>query len=344
MITPHFSPDDRFLAGTAYGNKLAIWEIAAGDEYGTLTANLMAGKRRYFCPAISADGRLLVAGADGGVGFWDLPSRKNLAFIETAPGITLILLEPSGAFHGAKRPVSPVDPPRSGDRLAPRRGAEKLPVPGVPNIIAQSRDGRVLASAQFQGAVVLHADQPDRLINLGPHANVRGVAVSPDGQWVATGGFGVPGGAKVWEARTGKPVKDLAVGINCWVVFSPDGKRLLIASGGNASAQIRVWEVGTWAEVPIKEPLKGAAPTFSPDGKLLVVETGTGAARLLDPNTGREYARLEDPSQHRAIHFSFSPDSTKLVSATGDGHCLHIWDVGAMRRRLAEMGLDWDLP
>jgi eukaryotic-like serine/threonine-protein kinase len=99
--------------------------------------------------------------------------------------------------------------------------------------------------------------------------------------------------------------------------------------------------VGTWAEVPFKEPLKGVAPAFSPDGKLLVVETGTGVARLLDPKTGREYARLEDPSQDRAVHFTFSLDGTKLVCATGDGHCVHIWDLQAIRRQLADMGLDW---
>jgi WD40 repeat protein len=171
------------------------------------------------------------------------------------------------------------------------------------------------------------------------------VAVSPDSQWVVTGGFG-SGGAKVWKARTGKLEKDLPVGAFCWVVFSPDGKRLLTEAGGASpqSGQIRAWEAGTWAEVPFNEPLKGGNPAFSPDGKLLVVETGAGVARLLDPKTGREYARLEDPSQDRAAHFSFSPDSTKLVCATGDGHCLHIWDLRAMRRRLAKMELDWDLP
>jgi WD40 repeat protein len=200
-----------------------------------------------------------------------------------------------------------------------------------------------LASAQFQGALVRHADQPDRLIPLGPHTGAYFVAVSPDGQWVATGGQGHPGGAKVWEARTGKLVKDLSVvGPFCRVVFSPDGKCLLTSAG--ITPQIRVWQVGSWAEVPFKEPLKGASPAFSPDGKLLVVETGTGVARLLDPKTGKEYARLEDPSQDRANEFSFSPDGTKLVSATGDGHCLHVWDLRAMRRRLAKMGLDWDLP
>jgi serine/threonine protein kinase/WD40 repeat protein len=344
-IMPRFSPDDRFLAARDYENKLRILEIAAGGEYRTLTANVLVGKRPYRCSAISPDGLLLAAGggeSSPGVGLWDFPSGKLLAFLEENSGY-FVLWEPSGALltmgqNGLfRRPIR-----RDPETGAVHVGApEKLPVPGAPIAIAQSPDGLVLASAQFEGAVVRHADQPDRLIPLGPHTDARFVAVSPDGQWVATGGHGYPGGAKVWEARTGKPVKDLSdVGPFCQVVFSPDRKCLLTSAG--LTPQIRAWQVGSWAEVPFKEPLKGTSPAFSPDGKLLVVETGTGAARLLDPKTGKEYARLEDPSQDRANQFSFSPDSTKLVCATGDGHCLHIWDLRAMRRRLADMGLDWE--
>jgi WD40 repeat protein/serine/threonine protein kinase len=344
MITPRFSPDGQFLAGTEYENKLRIWKIAAGDEYRTLTANPEAGKRRYVCSDISADGRLLAAGADGGVGLWDLSTGKNLAFIESSQQLNFARLEASGAlltmgqdglFRRSIRRESATGSFHVGM-------PEKLPVPGAPNPFSQSADGKVWASAQFSGAVVWPSDQPERLIRLERHADVRGVAVSPNGQLVATGGFGHPGGAKVWDARTGNLIMDLPVGSNCWVVFSPDGKRLLVASGSNAAAQIRLWEVGSWEEVPLEGPLQGACPAFSPDGRLLVVETGAGVARLLDPRTGQEFGRLEDPNQDRANHFSFSPDNTKLVSATSDGHCLHVWDLRAMRQHLAAMGLDWN--
>jgi eukaryotic-like serine/threonine-protein kinase len=345
-FTPRFGPDDRFLAAADYGSRLRIWEIAAGDAYRTLTANPVAGARRYVCSDTSADGLLLAAGAENGVGVWDLQSGKNLAFIEGMQGLNLVLLEPSGALltmgiNGLfRRPLRR----EQATGMLYLAEPEKLPVPGVGNQFAQTADGKVLASAQFQGAVVLHADEPQRLIRLGPHTDVRFVAVSPNGQWVATGRFGYPGGAKVWDARTGKLQVDLPVGSYCRVVFSPDGKRLLTDAGGASphSGQIRVWEVGTWAEVQLKVTVRGTVPAFSPDGKLLAVETGEGIARLLDPNTGAEYARLEDPSKHRAYHLSFSPDSTQLVSATCDGHCLHIWDVRTLRRRLAEMGLDWE--
>jgi len=355
-----FSGDGRFLAATQHDTKMRIWEIAAGHEYRTLVASPLQGKRGYVSVAISPEGRFLAAGAEGvgGVGLWELPSGKELAFLEASPGINYVALEP-------RSPRAPAEEKSEGSlltmgangllrwpiRAEPLTGAvhigpaQTLPVPGqYDGMIAQSRDGGVLAAAQFQGGVVLHADQPDQLIKLEPHQGVLSVAVSPDGLWVVTGRFGSPGGAKVWRAKTGKLEKDLPGAAHCRPVFSPDGKRLVLAGYQETTEMrlIRRLEVETWAEIPFKESVEGQNPAFSPDGKLLVVETGSGTARLLDAETGREYARLEDPDQHRATHFAFTPDGTKLVCATGDGYCLHVWDLQAIRRQLAEMGLSWD--
>jgi WD40 repeat protein len=83
--------------------------------------------------------------------------------------------------------------------------------------------------------------------------------------------------------------------------------------------------------------------TFSPDGKLLAVDDGQGGIRLIDRHTGRDYARLEDPNQDRCA-LSFSPDGTQLISSSRDSQSIHVWDLRAIRRRLAEMHLDWDQP
>ena len=93
--------------------------------------------------------------------------------------------------------------------------------------------------------------------------------------------------------------------------------------------------------MPFKEPIEGQNAAFSPNGKLVVLETNSGAARLIDADSGKEYARLEDPDQHRTGHYAFTPDGTKLVCATGDGNCVHIWDLQTIRRELDEMGLNW---
>ncbi len=40
----------------------------------------------------------------------------------------------------------------------------------------------------------------------------------------------------------------------------------------------------------------------------------------------------------------FSPDGSRLVVTTHDGPAVHVWDLRAIRRHLARMGLDWDAP
>ena len=167
---------------------------------------------------------------------------------------------------------------------------------------------------------MLHADQPDKPIKIGPHDDVRHVAVSPDGRWVATGRWSYPGGAKIWELTpiaepstkglTYKLVKELPSGGGTEPVFSPDGKWLL-TSDAAAIRPIHRWEVGTWIETPFQEPIEGLSAAYSPDSKLVVVETGAGVARLIDAVTAREYARLEDPSQDRGGGFVFTSDGAE---------------------------------
>jgi WD40 repeat protein len=348
--TLRFSADGRFLAVNDHDKSLSILEIAAGEEYRTLVARPLAGKGNYYDPAFSPDGKLLIAGGSG-VTIWDFPGGKELAFLEgspwnistwdntparvPAPGRTEAALLTSSGDGTLLRTVR-FDPSGGGVQVGP---AQKLPVPPADAMLAQSRDGRVLAAAQFEGAVVWLRDRGDRLIQLGPQNDVRYVAVSPDGEWVVTGSHSPPWGGKVWEARTGKRVKELPSA--CRLCFSPDGKRLLTVSGLGIRP-VRRWEVATWAELPFQEPLEGDFPAFSRDGKQLVLETGTGIARLVDDATGTEYARLEDPDQHRSTGYAFSPDGRQLVSASGDGHCVHVWDLAAIRRQLAELGLDWE--
>src|SRR5262249_13410075 len=113
-----------------------------------------------------------------------------------------------------------------------------------------SPDGDAVAVPKFsRGALVWHRGQPGRLTALQPQQDVRTCAVSPDGRWVATGSHQSDDGiaARVWDARTGQPVKALPVPGPCGVAFSPDpeGRWLLTTSGGG-----RLWRVGTWGEGP----------------------------------------------------------------------------------------------
>ena len=335
-MPPRFSPDGGRLAGDIRDGKLGLWDVLVTGEYRTLVRAQAGGKGVFHNAAIQADGRLLAAGMYGGVGLWDLASGRELNFIEL-PGINLVLFEPSGALltngsAGLLRWPIQTDAATPGvRRIGP---PQKLSLPGSNCKIDSSLDGRVLASPQYQGAFVLHADRPDQPVRLEPHHDVRYIAVSPKGEWVATGSHSAAG-VKIWEALSGKPVKDIP-GDGTRVGFSPDGKWLATTEGG-----LRLWAVGSWQEgVHVGG---GGAFAFSLDFKLLAVDTGYGAVRLVDPDTGREYARLEDPNQDRAGSLSFSPDGTQLV-ATGESRSIHVWDLRLIRKQLNKMKLDWDLP
>ena len=78
-----------------------------------------------------------------------------------------------------------------------------------------------------------------------PCEDVRSVAFSPDGRYLAAAGRG--GIVRIWEASTWKHARDIRADrrrIRA-VAFSPDGAQLATAGDGRS---IRIWNVATGAE------------------------------------------------------------------------------------------------
>ena len=84
--------------------------------------------------------------------------------------------------------------------------------------------------------------------------------------------------------------------------------------------------------------------SFSRDGRLMVVFDTSRLLRVVETETGRTLARLESPDSCNASWAIFSPDGSRLVFSSNDGPAVHVWDLRRIRRRLVEMGLDWDAP
>ena len=83
---------------------------------------------------------------------------------------------------------------------------------------------------------------------------------------------------------------------------------------------------------------------FLPDSRLRGLMDASKIIRLVEAETGRVIARLESPDPCDVIWATFSPDGSRLVLVTDDGPAVHVWDLRAIRKRLAAMGLDWDAP
>ncbi len=331
------TPDGRSFNCTIIDSKLRLEECVPGDAHRTLVRDLRAEKgKEYFIPSLHPNGRLLAVGMESGVGLWDLPSGREVAFLQIGETRT-VAFEPSGDLltygeAGLLRWPARTDSSESG-RLHLGPPQRLLDVESWDRRIALSPDGRMLAAATATGAAVFHVDHPQRAVSLGPHADARTIAVSPDRRWVATGAHHYGGGVKVWEVSTGSQVKDFPdTQLNYAVGFTSDGKWLIIQS--------HWFEVGSWREgAGVKGWALGAS---SPEGSLLAIGTGGEGVRLFDRARDRQLVELITADQGRLHNLTFNADATQLIGTDHDNLTIHVWDLRRLRRALAELGLDWD--
>jgi WD40 repeat protein len=348
--------DGRLLALVPVGRKLHLSEAHPSREYRTLARDSLRTQNAGFrAVTVHPDGRLLAAGQDDGVGLWNLDDGEQVSFLGLGRTNGAVF-DGTGALWTwgsiGLRHWRVSTEPAAAHRL--RLGAPQifsLPCRHSDGDADASRDGRmVVCAADFnRGAAVVHRDRPDRPVWLSPQHDVRGVAASPNGELVATGSFNADprtpkSAVKIWQAHTGRLLKELPPASNARPCFSPDGRWLAI---GKLDEGVRVWSVEDWREHLRIDGALAAAPknsVFSPDSKLLAVEDGNGVLRLIDINDGRTVTRLEDPDQARGRVLAFSPDGTRLIAASNDDQAIHVWDLRALRGRLTELGLDWDAP
>jgi WD40 repeat protein len=357
-----FSRDDRTVGFGISGNNVRRWQLTNGRELRLLRARNPGRHENLGYPVVDASGRFLAASDPDQWLFFDLESGKELASVPQPhyAAINPVFYDPPGSplssgeqgksdelggwitgGHSAlfRWPVR-ADPARPGTLCVgpPRQLAPDGSRAGYSCGASVSADGRVLAVPQGQSTLVLHRGPPDRRLVLGPQYDVRKCAVSPDGRWVVTCSHWWDGRSKtalVWDAQTGKQVRELLQVEQTSAKFSPDGRRLMTSDASHN----RLWDVGTWQEVRRFRP---ASFTFSPDGRLLAINDQLGVIYLVETNTGREVARLTAPDTVANQPACFTPDGTRLVTVCNLG--LYVWDLRLIRQELKELGLDWEWP
>ncbi|MFI5456958.1 MAG: protein kinase, partial [Isosphaerales bacterium] len=327
---PEFSQDGRIVV--SFEDKLTPYQVDPAVEYRTL-AHATSQPIYYYSASIRHDGRVLAVGTEQGVVLWDLAQGTDLGFLGIGRAWRSLFEESgglltNGSLGAARWPVR-VDQERGVVHIGP---PSRLSLPSSDCDIAEDRLGRIVALAHYSHAHVL---TPERAFQVGPLDDCRSVAVSPDGEWLATGTHGSRG-VQVWRIRDGKKVKELPIDYASGVLCSPDGKWLL-----TGHSPCRLWTVGTWREA---REIGGDGGCFSPDGRLVVAVDPSKVLRLVETETGRTLARLESPDLCGVAFVTFSPDGSRLVVTTNDPPAVHVWDLRSIRRKLAEMGLDWDAP
>ena len=274
---------------------------------------------------------------------WDLPTGATLATLPVTGDAHRVLFDASGAVLTEVPALLRWPVAEAPDGAATIGPPQILQPRGTQDGFAITQDGRTIAAAMYNdGGLVFDAQNPQRARWLRPHRDVRYIAISPDGRWVVTGSHGVADGMKLWDAQTGRLVHDFpGVSDEVGLVrsFSPDGRWLAVHWDGWV-----LFETTTWT--PKVRLFRGVSSglAFAPDSRTAVYDDDAGTLILVEVETGRELARLEDPEQARIDAVAFTPDGSQLVTTLLDRPYLRVWDLRAIRRRLAELRLDWDPP
>lgn len=353
--TAAFTPDGRQLLALTSLGLMRLWHAAEG----VLNVDVLVGfSADMLYLGASADGQLVATRMQDGnlVQVWDTSTGRAhspalsivLAHeISFSPDKCLMAVTTTRAHGGIE-----LRDTQTGDVLHTLNGS-------YPAVF--SPDGRLLACgaaatgqnrevALFAAGRAIQSDmraQRSRPITLdtvaqvgnlailkGHSLPVRGIAISPDSRWIASGSADKT--LRVWDTATGEAVITLrqhGAAVNR-VVFSADGRRLVSASGDpgcDADHSVRVFALRDGpisAEETLTFKAHQAAVTsvdLSPDGTFIASADSSGRLLLWDSRSGVVQQDIAHAAPVNDV--DFSPDGRLVAVAVGGETDRGLWDA-----------------
>jgi WD40 repeat protein len=330
-----FSPDGQRLASGGGERVIHLWDARQGPDSEQGTDPHLSRT----CVAVSPDGRRLASlGMGTALRVWDTASGQSVLELEGAPVLRAFAASPDGRwFAGSVAADGGVNLPpgaRNTVRLwqadsGRRQAALEGPAAPVTSLVF-SPDSTLLASAGSQTSDVwlwrVPSGEPVLLIpGAAEGCSVQALAFHPNGRLLAAGGIdplaagGADGVVAIWDIQERRMVKSRRGGAQA-VAFSPDGKRLAVASPGQAA---RVWDVEDGQAADLIGHLDAVTClAFSPDGLLLATGSDDRTVRLWDAGSGLPRGVAELDTQVKAV--AFAPDGRHLFTGNGNTSCCQL--------------------
>ncbi|CAN7551187.1 hypothetical protein LJR234_004084 [Mesorhizobium amorphae] len=294
--------------------------------------------------AFNRTGDLIVTSSyDKTARIWDVSNRTEKAVLRGHQGpVERADFSPDGSrvITAARDGTARIWDATSGEQLFVLR-----PVGNFPTAVFDTKGNRVLTAGDETYASLWDAWTGIRLLSLktnfgGYHGSLA--TFSPDGRTFATS---QKRAVFIWNADDGTLAQEWQVGT--WpyrVMFSPDGRLLLIGSWGTFSFDSfsALWDVSKGTQIAKLDghksdtQLDGAS--FSHDGRRIATVSLDGSARLWDGESGRlldvlgqESAGLKlndvaSDNRDQEMNASFSRDDRFLATTSLDG-TTRVWDV-----------------
>jgi WD40 repeat protein len=153
---------------------------------------------------------------------------------------------------------------------------------------------------------------------------IQALRFSPDGQWLASGGYRT---VKLWKRPASGKKLDLA-GLESQarsIAVSADGK---LAALGEESGKIKIFDVATGQVVKKLEGHTGPVRSviFSTDGSKLVSASADKTFRVWNLADGQQIASVETPAPLNAVALVAEE---KQIATGGEDNIIRLWDVPA---------------